>query len=236
MKTEPLAALAAVFSLGLVIAEADSIKLNDGTVIEGTLGAPTEVTIRTPSGDKRIAFSQLPAVVQKTYWAKATVAAGTPVPAVAATAAAVADDEIAALANDVNLETWATVASIGSFRDKPEKRGPGGIVVAKAFNAIEENWATVYSPKDPIGMAGDWTEQTARARTLIERNPQFMQRRWLDLFVKAGEAVSRRDSNEFASAVRELKRERLSVSAATGLPTASATMAPENFRNIFPAK
>lgn len=234
MKTKPLAALAAVFSLGTFAVHADAIRLNDGTVLEGTLGAPTEVTIQTASGEKHVAFALLPVEVQKAYWAKA--AAPALAAPVTATPAGVTADEIAALANDVNLETWANVASIGSFRDKAEKRGPGGLIVAKAFNAIEENWATVYSPKDPVGMAGDWTEQTARAKALVERNPQFIQRRWLDHFIRAGEAVSRRDSNEFAAAVRELKRERLSVSAATGIPTASATMPTENSRNIFPVK
>ena len=48
-----------------------------------------------------------------------------------------------------------------------------------------------------------------------------MQRRWLELFIKAGEAVARRDSNEFAAAIRELKRSRV---------------AAENSRNFFTAK
>ena len=231
MKTNPLAALAAVFSLGTLSVFAEAIRLNDGTVLDGTPGVPTEVTIKTATGEKRIAFALLPVELQKTYWAKA----GEPAPVAAAPATAlVGDDEIAALANEVNLETWAAVASIGSFRDKSEKRGSGGLVTTKAFNAIEENWPTVYSPKDPVGEARNWTEQLAHARALVERNPQFMQRRWLDLFIKAGEAVARRDSNEFALAVRELKRERLSVSAATGVTTASAPA--DNSRNIFPAK
>ena len=230
MKTQTLAALAAVFSLGTLSVVADPIRLADGSTIDGTPGVPTEVTIKTATGEKRVAFALLPAEIQKLYWAKATDA----VPAVSP----VTDDEIAALANDVNLETWATVASIGSFRDKAERRGAGGLVVAKAFNAIEENWPTVYSPKDAVGAAGNWSEQMERAKALVERNPQFLQRRWLDLFIKAGDAVARRDSNEFAQAVRDLKRERLSVQAASGIPTASVTPASsgENSRNLFPAK
>jgi hypothetical protein len=133
-------------------------------------------------------------------------------------------DELLNLANEVNLDTWEQVASIGSFRDRPEKRGTGGLVVTKAFNAIEENWVTVYSPKDPVGQAGNWDAQVARARQLQTPGTQFMQRRWLELFIKAGEAVSRRDSNEFASMVRELKR--------SPLTTASL----ETPRNFFTAK
>ena len=230
MKTQTLAALAAVFSLGTLSVLAEPIRLADGSIIDGTPGAPSEVTIRTATGEKRVAFTLLPVEMQKLYWAKAGDAA----PVVAA----VSDEEIAALANDVNLETWATVAAIGSFRDKVERRGPGGLVVAKAFNAIEENWPTIYSPKDPVGAAGNWSEQLERAKGLVERNPQFMQRRWLEFFIKAGEAVARRDSNEFALAVRELKRERLTVQAASGVPTASVAPAAsgENSRNFFPAK
>ena len=229
MKTKTLAATAAMFSLGMLSVVAEPIRLADGTVIDGTLGAPSEVTIKTATGEKRVAFTLLPAEVQKVYWARGSEAAP---------AAAVSDDEIAALANDVNLETWATVAGIGSFRDKAERRGSGGLVVTKAFNAIDENWPTVYSPKDRVGAAGDWSEQLDRAKGLIERNPQFMQRRWLELFIKAGEAVARRDSNEFAVVVREMKRERLSVQAASGGKTASVTPASsaENSRNFFPAK
>ena len=227
MKTKTLAALTAVFSLGTLSVIAEPIRLADGSLIDGTPGAPSEVTIKTATGEKRVAFALLPLDVQKLYWARAGDAARV--------MAAVSDEEIAALANDVNLETWATLAAIGSFRDKAERRGAGGLVVAKAFNAIEENWPTIYSPKDPVGAAGNWGEQLERAKGLVERNPQFMQRRWLDLFIRAGEAVARRDSNEFALAVRELKRERLSVQAASGVPTASAAPA-ENSRNFFPAK
>ena len=65
--------------LGSLVLHADSIKLNDGTILEGTLGAPTEVTIQTASGEKRVAFALLPAEVQRAYWTKAaTVAATTP--------------------------------------------------------------------------------------------------------------------------------------------------------------
>ena len=133
----------------------------------------------------------------------------------------VADEEIASLANDVNLEAWAHIASIGSFRDKPEKRGTGGLVVTKAFNAIEENWASVYSPKDVIGQAGDWSAALAKAKAMQARPVQFLQKRWLDSFVKAAEAVAARDSGEFAIHIRDLKR---------------ANLAGETTRNFFTAK
>jgi hypothetical protein len=86
--------------------------------------------------------------------------------------------------------------------------------VTKAFNAIEENWVSVYSPKDTVGQAGNWDAQIARAKALQERAPQFLQKRWLAVFIKAGEAIARRDSNEFALLVRELKRSPLSVATA----------------------
>jgi hypothetical protein len=83
----------------------------------------------------------------------------------------------------------------------------------------------VYSPKDAVGAAGNWNEQVARARVLAARTPQFMQKRWLELFIRAGEAVARRDSNEFAVALRELKR-----SSVAGQP------GPANGKNFFTAK
>jgi hypothetical protein len=64
-------------------------------------------------------------------------------------------------------------------------------VVTKAFNALDENWVSVYSPKDAVGTAGNWNEQIARARALQERTTQFLQRRWLELFIRAGEAVGK---------------------------------------------
>jgi hypothetical protein len=98
------------------------------------------------------------------------------------------------------------------------------LVVTKAFNAIEENWVSIYSPKDPVGQAGNWGQQLARARELQASAHQFIQRRWLEVFIKAAEAVGRRDSNEFALQVRELKR--------SSLPMAAL----ENPRNFFTAK
>jgi hypothetical protein len=158
------------------------------------------VTIETAAGPKSVPFTLLPPEVQRKYWAQ-------PVSAEPETATApVADEELAVLANDVSLDTWAQVTAFGSFRDKPEKRGTGGLVTAKGFNAITENWVTVYSPKDAVGSAGNWDAQVAAAKAMLARNPQFVQQRWIEAFIKAGEAVARRDSNEFALLVRELKR------------------------------
>jgi hypothetical protein len=74
-----------------------------------------------------------------------------------------------------------------------------------------------------VRQIGDWNEQVGRAKELQNRTTQFMQRRWLELFIKAGEAVARRDSNEFAVCIRELKR-------------SSLTAAAEPTRNFFTAK
>ena len=202
MKTKPTTLIVSLstLALGSAFLSADTIRLNDGTTLEGQLRAPVEVTVQTAAGDKKVAFALLPAELQKLYWAKAT---DTDEPAAPGP---VTDEELAALANDVNLETWVQVAGIGSFRDKAEKRGVGGLVTSKAFHALDETWVTVYSPKDPVGEARNWDEPVSRAKQILARNPQFLQRRWLEAFVKAGEAVARRDSTEFALLVRELKR------------------------------
>lgn len=199
-------------------ASAEAIQLTDGTVLDGQLGQPSEVIIKTVEGERIVPFGLLPAKLQKVYWAKADEAKND---ARLNVSAAITDDEIANLANEVNLEAWTQVASIGSFRDKPEKRGTGGLVVTKAFNAIEENWASVYSPKDAVGQAGDWSVPLAKARELQARPIQFLQKRWLDSFVKAAEAVAARDSGEFATHMRDLKR---------------ANLGGENARNFFTAK
>jgi hypothetical protein len=232
MKTNLLTTLAVAFSLGTLSTYAESIRLNDGTVIEGTLAAPTHVMVQTPLGERAVPFALLPAEIQKIYWNKAPLMASS-----SETPAVVSDDEIASLAAAVNLETWSQVASIGSFRDKAEKRGSGGLVVAKAFNAIEENWASVYPEEHPLGAVRSWAAKVALAKGLLGRNPQFLQRRWLERFIRAGEAVEKRDSNEFATAIRELKKNALTASALnTGAVNPISTVNQENSRNFFPAK
>jgi hypothetical protein len=218
IKPTLIVSLSAFVLVGVSAVRAEVIRLADGTIFEGELAPPTEVTINTPNGPRKVAFALLPRELQRTYWAKAGEVANDPAPVAGAT---VTDEEIAGLANEVNLEVWGQVTAIGSFRDKPEKRGTGGLVVTKAFNALEENWASVYSPKDVVGQAGNWDAQLAGARALLARPTQFVKKRWLESFIKAGEAVAARDSNEFAAHVREMKR--------NGLPV-------ENPRNFFTAK
>jgi hypothetical protein len=213
-----IVSLSAIVFTSASAVRADAIRLTDGTVVEGELAAPTEVVINTATGPRKVAFALLPRELQRTYWAKAGEAAKDSAPVAGAS---VSDEEIAALANEVNLEVWGQVTAIGSFRDKPEKRGTGGLVVTPAFNALEENWASVYSPKDTVGQAGNWDAQLATARALLARPTQFVKKRWLESFIKAGDAVAARDSNEFATHVRELKRNGLAV---------------ENPRNFFTAK
>ena len=160
MKTLHL--LVGMFSLGTLTTQADVLRLTDGTVLEGELGAPTEIIVNTAAGEKRVPFSLLSPEVQQRYWRKAAEQA-------ALTSAvpqhfAVTADDLSFLGAEVNLDTWEQVAAIGSFRDKPEKRGTGGLVVTKAFNALEENWTSVYSPKDPVGEQRNWDVQVAKAR------------------------------------------------------------------------
>lgn len=213
-----IVSLSALVLTSVTAARAEVIRLADGTILEGELAPPTEVTVNTASGPRKVAFILLPRELQRAYWAKAGEATNDPAPVAGA---AVADEEIAALANEVNLEVWGQVTAIGSFRDKPEKRGTGGLVVTPAFNALEENWASVYSPKDTVGQSGNWDAQLTNARLLLTRPTQFVKKRWLESFIKAGEAVAARDSNGFATHVRELKRNGLAV---------------ENPRNFFTAK
>ena len=198
-----IVSLSSWFLAASVPVRAEAIQLADGTVLNGELAPPAEVVVKTAAGERKVAFALLPLDLQKVYWAKAGEAKAD---AQTQTAGPVSDEELASLSNEVNLEAWAHVASIGSFRDKPEKRGSGGLVVTKAFNAIEENWASVYSPKDAVGQAGDWSGPLAKARAFQARPIQFLQKRWLDSFIKAAEAVEVRDSDEFATQVRELKR------------------------------
>ena len=213
-----IVSLSSWFLAAAVPVRAEAIPLADGTVVNGELAPPAEVVVKTAAGERKVAFALLPVEVQKVYWAKAGDVKSDAQPQ---TVMPVSDDEIANLSNEVNLEAWAHVASIGSFRDKPEKRGTGGLVVTKAFNAIEENWASVYSPKDAVGQSGDWSGPLAKARAFQARPIQFLQQRWLDSFIKAAEAVAVRDSGEFAVQIRDLKRTKL---------------AAENPRNFFTAK
>ena len=99
---------------------------------------------------------------------------------------AVSNEELAALANDVNLPVWMQLA------------------LSRSFTSVEEGWVAVYSPKDPVGAAGDWSAQLRIARALAGRTNTSGQRRWLELFVKAGEAVSRKDAVQFTAALRGL--------------------------------
>ena len=213
-----IVSLSSWFLAASVPIRAEAIQLTDGTVLNGELAPPTEVVVKTATGQQKVAFALLPVDLQKVYWTKAVEMKSD---AQTQAATPVSDEEIASLSNEVNLEAWAHVASIGSFRDKPEKRGPGGLVVTKAFNAIEENWASVYSPKDAVGQAGDWSGPLAKGRAFQARPIQFVQKRWVDSFIKAAEAIAVRDSNEFATHVRDLKR---------------AKFAAETPRNFFTAK
>lgn len=102
---------------------------------------------------------------------------------------AVTGDELAALANDVNLPAWAQLA------------------LSPSFTSIEEGRVAVYSPKDAVGTARDWDTQVKVARHLAGRTRTPGQRHWLNLFIKAGEALARKDALRFASAVRALESE-----------------------------
>jgi hypothetical protein len=187
------------------VAQADLIRLNDGTTYEGELAPPATVLIKTASGDKLVSFAQLPPDLQAQYWKK-------PAPP-AAMAGPVQNEELAALAASVNLKTWSQVTAYGSFRDKPEKRGTGGLVVTKAFNAIEENWEGVYPVEHALVRVRHWQDAIDRAKLLMARPSQFLQKRWLESFLSAAEAVQRMDSAEFARNVRILRQHPLANDA-----------------------
>jgi hypothetical protein len=104
-------------------------------------------------------------------------------------AGTVTSDDLAALANEVNLSAWTQLAT------------------GRDFSTIEENWALVYSPKDEVGAARDWRPQVSVARSLAARAASAGQRRWLGLFVQAGEAVGRKDAAKFTAALRALSGE-----------------------------
>ena len=123
------------------------------------------------------------------------------------------NDEIAALAASVNAKVWAQVTAYGSFRDKAERRGTGGLVVAKAFNAIEENWDGVYPAGHVLAQTRHWQDASDRAKAMLLRPNQYLQKRWLESFVEAAAAVQRRDSAEFARHMRALRQHPLANDA-----------------------
>ena len=96
-------------------------------------------------------------------------------------------EELTSLANEVNLWTWTQLAR------------------SRDLTAIEESWVVVYSPKDPVGVARDWGTQVKRARSLNTRTATSVQKRWLGLFIKAGEAVERKDTAQFTVALHALE-------------------------------
>ena len=116
-------------------------------------------------------------------------------------------DSLATLANEVNLAAWTQIAASQDFR------------------TLEESWVAVYSPRDPVGAAQDWKTQVQAARVLTSGPVAPAQQRWLARFIKAGEAVARKDSPKFMAAVRAMENE-----AAT-----SRTVLAAN-QNFFTAK
>jgi hypothetical protein len=100
---------------------------------------------------------------------------------------AVSNEELTALANDVNLAAWTQLAA------------------SRDFTTIEEGWVAVYSPKDPVGAARNWSVQVQAARSLTVRASGASQKRWLSLFIRAGEAVGRKNTDQFTAALRALQ-------------------------------
>lgn len=120
---------------------------------------------------------------------------------------AVSNDELADLSNAVNLPAWIQLA------------------MGRDFSTIEEHWTAVYSPKDSVGAARDWSAQITEARSLSTRATQAGQKRWLGLFIKAGEAVGRKNAPQLAVALRALEAD---------APTDRIALAAN--RNFFTAK
>lgn len=138
----------------------------------------------------------LPRTISLAALASITIGATTPpaetgrpaeAPAESIVSGAVTGEELAALANDVNLPAWMQLA------------------LSRDFTSIEEGWVTVYLPKDPVGAARDWSEQVKTARSLSVRAGKTEQRRWLGLFIKAGEAIGRRDASQLSATLRALQ-------------------------------
>ena len=204
MKTTTMFALLVLLGMQAIPAKAEIIRLNDGTTYEGELGAPASVTIQTTNGAVEVPFALLSPEQQRLYWQKKSEAP---------TAGPMTNDDLAALSASVNLKTWSMVTAFGSFRDKPEKRGAGGLVVTKAWNAIEENWSGVYGGTHALVQTKHWQDAIERAKALLARQPQFLQKRWLETFVSAAEALNHRDSAEFARQVRLLKQSPLAEKA-----------------------
>lgn len=204
MTTTKLTTLVVLLGTMGATALAERIRLNDGTTYEGDLGAPVAVTIQTATGTVQVPFAALPPETQRLYWQKK---------AEAVPVGSMTNDDLAALAASVHLKTWAQITAFGSFRDKPEKRGVGGLIVTKAWNAIEENWAGVYTAGHALATEKHWQDAVDRAKALLARQPQFLQKRWLETFVAAAEALQERDSAEFARQVRALKQSPLADKA-----------------------
>jgi hypothetical protein len=204
MQTTAHTTLVVLLGTLAITASAERIRLNDGTTYEGELGAPVAVTIQTATGPVQVPFASLPPETQGLYWRKKPepVALGP-----------VTNDDLAALSVSVHLKTWAQVTAFGSFRDKPEKRGAGGLVVTKAWNAIEENWAGVYAEGHVLAAKKHWQDSIDRAKALLARQPQYLQKRWLEAFIAAADALNQRDSAEFARQVRTLKQSPLADEA-----------------------
>lgn len=204
MQTTTLTKMVVLLGMIAGTAQADKIRLNDGTTYEGELAAPVVVGIQTADGLVQVPFASLSPELQRQYWQKK---------AEPAPAGPLSDEELAALSASVHLKTWSQVTAFGSFRDKPEKRGPGGLVVTKAWNAIEENWNGVYSKGHALAQEKHWQDALDRAKNMMGRQPQFLQKRWLESFISAAEALNRRDSAEFARQVRMLKQSPLAERA-----------------------
>ncbi len=102
---------------------------------------------------------------------------------------AVTNEELSALANEVNLPAWTQVAT------------------SRDFTTIDESWVAVYSPKDAVGEARNWSPQVATARSLAARATKASQKRWLGLFIRAGEAIAKKDAVQFVAAVRALEND-----------------------------
>lgn len=207
MQTTKITTLVVLLGTMAQVATAERIRLNDGTTYEGELGPPATVTIQTATGAVQVPFASLAPETQRLYWQKK------PDTAPPAVAGPITNDDLAALSASVHLKTWSQITAFGSFRDKPEKRGAGGLIVTKAWNAIEENWAGVYAQGHALAAAKHWQDAIERAKALLARQPQYLQKRWLEMFIEAAEALNDRDSAEFALKVRALKQSPLAEKA-----------------------
>jgi hypothetical protein len=175
-----IVSLSALVLTSATAVRAEVIRLADGTILEGELAPPTEVTINTASGPRKIAFRSAPARTATAYWAKAGEAPNDPAP-VAGTS--VTDEEIAALANEVNLEVWGQVTAIGHFATSPRSAELAAWWSHRP-STLSKKTGPRFIRQRCVGQSEIGTCNSRPRALLLTRPTQFVKKRWLESFIK----------------------------------------------------